>query len=82
MKITDIDTNALMMSLGSDTCPACGGKKIPRQTLCRSHYYKLPREMRMALYAHLGGGYRESVIAALQFLDISDFTLPPKEPRP
>lgn len=66
-------------SLKSTTCPACGGKKTPMQTLCRREYFKLPRPMRQALYARIGDGYAESLLEALNYLSIEFLTLPQKE---
>lgn len=62
-----------MTSLRSVKCPACGGVKKVGQTLCLRDYRSLPAPLRTALYARLGNGYREAVLEAFQFLDVTTF---------
>jgi len=49
-------------------CPACGGGKQVRQSFCRECYFRLPREMRNALYRRLGAGYTQAFNRALAWL--------------
>jgi hypothetical protein len=76
IELTKIGSAELIRSLRSTICPLCGGEKVVRQTLCKTHYYALPVAMRKALYAMLGSGYRESVIEAIRFLGKTEFILP------
>lgn len=78
-KITDW---MLIQSLTSTVCPACGGAKVSRQTLCRRDYFRLPHAMRKATYDRLGEGYKEAVIGALNFLGATEFHEPDDLPRP
>lgn len=77
LPIDQIDDRALVTSLRSDLCPACGGTKKPAQTLCRLCYIALPRRKRLALYDRLGEGYQEAVTAALDELGKAEFIVPP-----
>jgi hypothetical protein len=80
MAVIDQLTSAkLVKSLQSVTCPACGGAKVRRQTLCRRDYFRLPQSMRKALYNLLGKGYREAVAEALAFLDVTQPVFPPEK---
>jgi hypothetical protein len=78
---TNITNRVLYDSLLSDTCPACGGPKVKRQTLCRREYFKLPKPMRNATYATIASGnYRPAVIEALNYLGAEKFHIPPLGP--
>lgn len=66
----------LVISLRSDVCPACGGAKMPGQTLCRKEYSRLPKPGRMRLYQRLGHGYEDAVQWALEQLGATEFQLP------
>lgn len=70
---------ALVTSLRSTKCPACGRTKKVGQTLCLADYRALPIALRRALYARLGEGYREAVIEAFQFLEVTTFQVDPPE---
>ena len=72
----DLDDRTLVTSLRSTVCPACGGAKKGRQTLCLADYRRLPGAMRTALYARLCSGYREAVIEAMNFLGAAEFRMP------
>jgi hypothetical protein len=69
-QLTDV---ALVTSLRSVKCPACGGAKKRGHTLCFREYRALPATFRSALYDRLHHGYREAVLEALQFLDAATF---------
>ena len=69
-QLTDV---ALVTSLRSTKCPACGRLKKARQTLCFNDYRALPHGLRAALYAPLGEGYREAVLDAFDFLEEETF---------
>lgn len=73
---SELTDRLLVQSLGSKTCPVCGGIKKYKQTFCSKHYYALPHPMRRALYMGVGAGYRESVIEALTFLEKPEAILP------
>lgn len=62
------DTQFYMDDLKSDKCRPCGGKKKPMNTFCRKCFYRLPKEMRTALYQHIGDGYEAAYNAALHHL--------------
>jgi hypothetical protein len=68
---------ALLTSLRSTVCPACGQRKKTMQTLCPQEYLSLPRELKLALYRKIGKGYKEAVYDAFLFLDRVTFRLPP-----
>ena len=79
MKLADqLDDLSLVTSFRSTLCPACGGVKRSRHTLCLHNFRKLPGALRSALYAPLGEGYRESVIEAFQFLQVETFQVQPR----
>jgi hypothetical protein len=67
-----IDNRTALDSLKSAKCPACGGKKKVRQSLCSSDYFKLPMLLRKNLYARIGSGYSEALAEALAFLEVTD----------
>jgi hypothetical protein len=67
---------ALLESLGSERCPACGGGKQRKNTFCAKCYYRVPARARPSLYRRLGHGYREAVAAAMQLLGKTQFLLP------
>jgi hypothetical protein len=69
----------LVASLIGTTCPACGGRKRSRNTLCAGEFYTLPRHVQRALYNPLGHGYREAVLEAMEFLEVGEFKLPATE---
>ena len=46
----------------------CGNRKKPKMSFCPSCYYRLPLEMREALYRLFCGGYREAYDAAVEYL--------------
>lgn len=71
-----IETNALISSLRSGVCPACGGAKKSAQTMCRSCYFKLPRMMRDALYDRVGAGYEQAFDEAMQRLGVTEPHIP------
>ncbi len=73
----DLNPEKLIQSLGSRTCPACGRSKQPRRTLCAHDYYRLPPDMRAALYNRIGRGYEEAITEALEYLGVEQFHHPP-----
>lgn len=60
----------LVTSLRSNLCPACGGKKKPRNTLCGGCYFILAPSQRAALYHRVGEGYEEAFADAMKHLKI------------
>ena len=72
----ELTARVLVESLRSTTCPACGGVKRTRQTLCSGDYYRLPAPNRKALYFGLGHGYEAAVKDAMDFLGVSRFVTP------
>jgi hypothetical protein len=72
-----LDDEALCLSLRSTKCPACGGEKKSRHTMCFRDYRRLPGALRAALYAPLGKGYREAVLDAFRFLELDEFKVDP-----
>jgi hypothetical protein len=71
-----VESLAAVQSLRSTLCPACGGKKKARQTLCFSDYRALPKELRDRLFDRLGSGYEQAVANALEFLEVETPALP------
>ena len=71
------DKLTLIRSLTSELCPACGGKKKARQTLCLKDYRALPKELRNRLWYEVGDGYEEAVQDALTFLEVESPAFPP-----
>lgn len=67
----------LVASLRATLCPACGGSKKSRHTVCGRCYGRLSPTQRLALYDELGGGYAEAVEAALDRLGVVTPHLPP-----
>ena len=54
--------------LKSDGCH-CGRPKQRGRSLCYRCYYKLPDDMRRALYRKIGNGYEAAYDAAIKFLE-------------
>ncbi len=77
--MTAIDTRTAIESLRSRLCPACGGSKKPRQTLCYGCYKKLPQGRKDALYDYVGEGYEEAVEAAFKSLGVDKPSWPKAE---
>ncbi len=75
-QIQELSDHALVQSLSSTTCPSCACLKKRGHTFCGREYFRLPLDMRQALYARLGRGYREAVIEALEFLGTATFITP------
>lgn len=69
-------TRELIDSLRSKTCPACGGPKGERKTVCRGCFGKLDSSARDALYRPLGDGYAEAVDRAMRLLGADRFLMP------
>lgn len=73
--------HGLMRELAGNICH-CGKPKVPRQTFCRSCYYRLPAAMRAALYRRMGEGYEEAYAAAVTLLfgakSQAESVVPPK----
>lgn len=63
----------LLKSLRGSTCPACGGVKRPRMTLCYGCYKSLPHDAKMNLYKRVGDGYEPAVQFAMEFLGCTRF---------
>lgn len=84
MNITEVTTSEfgreVIDSLHSRTCPACGGFKRPRNSLCYAEYMKLPAPIRRDLYKVFGAGYEEALAAAFKHLGKTDFIMPPPKP--
>lgn len=47
----------------------CGKRKRARQTFCSDCYYRLPRNLRGALYQLVGQGYEAAYQAAVDYLE-------------
>lgn len=58
----------ILDSLASDKCAACGNRKRRKQSHCSRCYFKLPPEMRQALYNRFDSGYQEAFRASMEFL--------------
>jgi hypothetical protein len=69
----------LIRSLMSITCPACGGPKRPRQTLCPHDYARLTVLQRRALYKRVGEGYEDALVDAMRKLGVSSLKIPPSD---
>lgn len=63
---------ALTDSLKSTVCPACGGGKAARQSLCRQCYMGLPPAVRTRLYLRVGEGYEQAMAYALGAAGVVD----------
>jgi hypothetical protein len=57
-------TDILLMSLYSEHCPACGGKKKSGNSFCYPCYRRLPPKMQRDLYKQFDDGYAEAHEAA------------------
>jgi len=57
----------LVRELSGTKC-RCGRTKKANNTFCNKCYFKLPDDMRFALYRRLGSGYEEAYDAAVQEL--------------
>lgn len=68
-RIDTSDTVALVESLRSTECPACGGSKFRRQSFCRTCYRSLPANIRANLYLLVGDGYEEAFDAAMDHVE-------------
>lgn len=66
-----------MQSLLSQTCPACGNLKLPKKSLCRDDYFRLPSSMQNNLYRDIQQGYVEHLNRARSWLHDN----PPKQKR-
>lgn len=60
-------TKEILESFEGKTC-VCGKYKQSRMSHCRSCYFKLPPEMRKALYKRFYEGYQEAFNRSLEFL--------------
>jgi hypothetical protein len=65
------DTADLVDSLQGRVCPACGGMKKAKQTLCARDYYRLRPDQREALYRRVGEGYEEAFDDAMRTLGVT-----------
>lgn len=61
-------TSQYIEKLMSKKCDGCGGMKTPRKSHCSRCYYKLPPQMRAALYRRVGSGYEEAFYESLVWL--------------
>jgi hypothetical protein len=68
----NLNARALVASLQSTTCLACGKRKNRAQTFCYSDYRTLPAAMKTALYNRVGEGYEPAVKEALAFLGVTE----------
>lgn len=46
----------------------CGSRKKSSQTFCSNCYFRLPNDMRKALYRRFGHGYESAVDRAKEYL--------------
>jgi hypothetical protein len=59
---------------------ACGDPKLDGKSFCRRDYFRLPNELRNALYQR--AGYVDAFRAALKYLDLEEpAAAPPPTPR-
>lgn len=70
------DPRDLLRSLMCVVCPACGGHKKVKKSLCRSCFNRLPGRMKQDLYQHFGDGYEAALRAALEHLNVDAMHLP------
>lgn len=49
-------------------CPSCHGDKDRYRALCAVCYFRLPRDLRNALYKRVGAGYTQALNHALEWL--------------
>lgn len=61
----------LVQELAGNRCQ-CGATKNKGQTFCRRCYFKLSREVCLALYRRIGEGYEEAYRAAISRLGPSE----------
>jgi hypothetical protein len=60
-------TETLVRELAGPVC-RCGRPKSARRTFCSRCYYRLPPQLRSALYRRIGEGYEEAYAAAVAAL--------------
>ena len=60
-----------LRELGEAKCAACGAAKNPKQSFCRTCYFKLPQAMRLKLYKTFSEGYGTNYDEAKEWLRIS-----------
>ena len=65
--MNDSIANLLIVELAGTRC-RCGRPKLPKQTFCRQCFFKLPRELRRAVYARVGNGYEIAYVRSVRFL--------------
>lgn len=75
-----LESETLVKSLLSDVCPACGGPKKPRHSMCGRDYRRLPSNLKAALYDRLGDGYEEAMDEAFGHLGVIAPHLPKGAP--
>lgn len=63
------DDHGIWTNLRGTSC-ACGDPKLPGKSFCRRDYFKLPNDMRSALYQR--AGYVDAFRAALTFLELEE----------
>jgi hypothetical protein len=68
--------HGIWTNLRGTSC-ACGDPKLPGKSFCRRDYFKLPNDMRSALYQR--AGYVAAFRAALDYLGLDE---PQAEPPP
>lgn len=58
----------LVAELAGTEC-RCGETKKAKQTFCRKCFFKLPRDLRNALYQRIGQGYEQAYQAAVEKIE-------------
>jgi hypothetical protein len=61
--------HGIWTNLRGTSC-VCGDPKLPGKSFCRRDYFKLPKELRNALYQR--AGYLDAFRAALAFLKLEE----------
>lgn len=64
----DLTDREILENLASTDCLGCGGSKEYRNSHCRRDYYRLPPEMRSALYRRFGAGYEQAFRDSIDYL--------------
>jgi hypothetical protein len=70
--IPDIGAPMALYSFRSAVCPACGGAKKPKMSLCFGCYGSLPKSIKPRLYLRLGRGYEGALRDALNSLKVRE----------
>lgn len=67
-----MSASQMIRSLSSGDCPACGGRKREKMSLCNGCYHKLDKDVQRRLYSRIGCGYEAAFREAIKALRPSD----------